>query len=242
MPPDRRPIPGRTLAISRRITKLFVHSRITANSISLIGLVFGIAAGVLLGTSSTGGRWFFVLAALCIFLRLLCNMFDGMVAIEGGKQSRVGAIYNELPDRLSDAATLIGAGYALAHASSEPILGSTLGETFGPTLGYIAALLAVLTAYIRTLGKAEGAGNDFCGPMAKPHRMWTLIIACVISAVVPGSWLAQACATFASFLPQDIQPQSVPLLLALAIIIVGSSVTCVRRTLRIARRLREMPP
>ena len=55
-----------------------------------------------------------------IQLRLAANMFDGMVAIETGKASPTGAIYNEIPDRVSDAAMFLGAGYA---AGGQPPLG-----------------------------------------------------------------------------------------------------------------------
>lgn len=228
MTPDRRPIPGRSLGVSVSCTKTLVRIGVSANFVSMVGLFFGVLAGVLLASThpslqfALSSRVLVLLAALCVFLRLLCNMLDGMVALASGKQSAIGAIYNELPDRISDAATIIGAGYAAAHGGGEP------------ALGFVAALLAILTAYIRAMGKAEGAGNDFCGPMAKPHRMWTLIIACIVSAIVPGPWVANA-----SFMPPGVQLSA--LSIALAIIIVGSAITCIRRTLRIAHRLREMP-
>src|SRR5438105_2817615 len=44
----------------------------------------------------------YLTAAGCIQLRLLCNLLDGMVAIEGGFRSRSGEVFNELPDRVSD--------------------------------------------------------------------------------------------------------------------------------------------
>ena len=54
----------------------------------------------------------FVLAAVCVQLRLLCNLLDGMVAIEGGKQSPTGMLYNEFPDRVADSLFLVALGYA----------------------------------------------------------------------------------------------------------------------------------
>ena len=32
----------------------------------------------------------------------------------------------------------------------------------------------MFVAYVRAMGKAAGGPNDFCGPMAKPHRMFAL--------------------------------------------------------------------
>lgn len=70
--------------------------------------------------------------------RLICNLLDGMVAVEGGLRSPVGAVFNDLPDRVSDSLILIGAGYGLAGFI-----------TYAPQLGWAAALMAVMTAYVR---------------------------------------------------------------------------------------------
>ncbi|MBU0858976.1 MAG: CDP-alcohol phosphatidyltransferase family protein, partial [Alphaproteobacteria bacterium] len=43
------------------------------------------------------------------------------------------------------------------------------------------ALLAVMTAYVRTLGRSLGAPADFQGPMAKPHRMMVVMVACLLT-------------------------------------------------------------
>jgi phosphatidylglycerophosphate synthase len=100
-------------------------------------------------------------------LRLLGTLLDGMVAIEGGKQSLVGALYNVLPDRGADSVLLVALGYAAGD----------------PWLGWLGALLAALTAYIRALGGALGLPQDFRGPMAKPHRMALMTAACLLAAV-----------------------------------------------------------
>jgi phosphatidylglycerophosphate synthase len=86
-----------------------------------------------------------VLAAVGVQLRLLANMFDGMVAIETGRTSAVGELYNEVPDRVSDTAVLVGAGYAAGGC---------------PVLGYVAALLAVFIAYVRAQGRVAGASQE----------------------------------------------------------------------------------
>lgn len=104
-------------------------------------------------------------AAFCQ-LRLLCNLFDGMVAVEGGKAEADGPFWNEFPDRVADIAIMAGIGYGLAM----------------PGLGWAAAGFCVLTAYVRELGRANGAPSDFSGPMAKQHRMALITGAGVISA------------------------------------------------------------
>ncbi|MBL0870860.1 MAG: hypothetical protein IBJ18_09825, partial [Phycisphaerales bacterium] len=58
-------------------------------------------------------------------------------------------------------------------------------------LGWIAALLAVLTAYVRAAVKVSGGAGmaqDFCGPMAKQHRMALVTGVLVFMAVTPVAW------------------------------------------------------
>ena len=153
------------------------------------------------------------MSALGAQLRLTANMLDGMVALASGRASRVGELYNHIPDRVSDAAVFIGAGYAWGG---------------NVALGYIATILAIFTAYVRAAGKIAGARNEFCGPMAKQHRMLVVTVACVYSAVVPRSW-------------QIFHFDNVTfgvMGLALFVIIVGCLITVGRRLNRIAQALR----
>ncbi len=148
------------------------------NAISLLSVVFAAAAsGALTFAAFVPGRLHLVLllalAAACVQLRLLCNLLDGMVAVEGGFRTKVGELYNEFPDRVADVLILTGAG-----AFAGPV---------GLWLGALAALLAVLTAYVRALGVAAGASQAFGGPMAKPHRMAVVTAACLAS--MPEPWL-----------------------------------------------------
>lgn len=145
-------------------------------------------------------------------MRLLCNLFDGMVAIEGGFKTKAGEIFNELPDRFSDAFIFIGAGYA------------TQEFAWAPELGWAAAVLAVITAYVRALGASMGAGQHFLGPMAKQQRMALMTAACVIAAVTP--WFSP----LAKIIPA-----------ALGIIAAGCLITIFRRCARIAREMESKP-
>ena len=141
-------------------------------------------------------------------LRLLCNLFDGMVAVEGGFKTKSGEIYNELPDRFADALILAGAGYSLPFS------------LWLQTLGWLAAALAVITAYVRAMGVAAGATQHFIGPMAKPQRMAVMTVTCVALAVLT------LCKV--SF---DLMQ------LSLGIICAGCLVTIARRVVRIVREL-----
>ncbi|MEL7182200.1 MAG: CDP-alcohol phosphatidyltransferase family protein [Pseudomonadota bacterium] len=108
-----------------------------------------------------------ILAALCVQGRLLCNLFDGMVAVEGGRSGPAGAFWNEVPDRPADVLILAGAGLACGAL----------------WLGLLAAAGAVMTAYLRALSVSLTFGEDFSGPFAKPQRMAAVTIGAVVSAL-----------------------------------------------------------
>jgi phosphatidylglycerophosphate synthase len=183
---DRRPIAARNLPIFHRLAEYLARRGVSANGISVGGAICGIAAGAALtATRWTDGfylRALWVGAALMVQLRLQANLLDGMVAIASGKASAYGELFNEVPDRISDPATLIGFGYAVGASS---------------VLGWLAALLAVLTAYVRVLGKSAGAGTDFSGPMAKQQRMFVVTLTCLFCAATPIRWQGWRPATVA---------------------------------------------
>lgn len=161
--PERRPIATRSAGWAKWLAARLAVSSVTPNQISLFSIVFAAAGG---GLIVAGGSLAWVAAALCVQGRLVCNLLDGMVAIEGGKASKAGALYNEFPDRIADTLLLVPMGYAAGL----------------PWLGWAAALFAALTAYVRTFGGALGLPQDFGGVMAKQRRMAALTIGLAVQA------------------------------------------------------------
>src|SRR6516225_771327 len=95
---ERRPIGARHWRISIAAAKLLVRLGISPNLISVAGMLCGIAGGTALAGTIAATSWsaaLWILAGLCVFLRLLANMLDGMVAIEGRMASRLGELFNE---------------------------------------------------------------------------------------------------------------------------------------------------
>lgn len=170
---DRRPLASRDTGWARGIARRLSASGITPNQISMASMAMAAVAGAafwLAGSAVSGPRTALLLAAaLFCQLRLLCNLFDGMVAIEGGKQEADGPFWNEFPDRVADILILTGIGYGIGL----------------PALGWAAAAFAVLTAYTRELGRNCGLPADFSGPMAKQHRMATITAAALLSLLEP---------------------------------------------------------
>jgi phosphatidylglycerophosphate synthase len=211
---ERRPLASRNWRFSILLAGWLARRGATPNAISLLGMGAGISAGLAFWFTSRGviAPPFWLLGAALVQLRLLCNLIDGMVAVEAGKGSPVGELYNEVPDRVSDAATLIGLGYAAGG---------------WPVLGFLAAILAVFVAYVRAAVKVAGAPQDYSGPMAKPHRMFVVTVTALLCALVPMArqkeWLGQEWG-----LPA----------FALGLIAVGCVFTAIRRLLRAARFLK----
>lgn len=172
---DRRPIASRGSGWARALTKWLAARDISPNQISIASMVAAGLAGLCFYFGAMaggfGGALLLLAAALFCQIRLICNLMDGLVAVEAQKGTPDGAYWNEAPDRVSDVLIFVGLGYGLGLTG----------------LGWAAAVLAVSTAYVRELGHNISGENDFCGPMAKPQRMAMLTGAAVVAAIVP-SW------------------------------------------------------
>lgn len=169
---DRRPIAARSWGLSQTLTAWLARRGTAPDAISFWGMVAGMLAGLAFAATAWWpefSRALFLLGAALVPLRLLANMLDGMVAVARGVASAKGALWNEVPDRISDTAVLLGLGVAA-------------GDT---ALGLGAALAAMATAYVRTTARAAGAPSDFRGPMAKQQRMAVAILAALFCAALP---------------------------------------------------------
>ena len=134
-----------------------------------------------------------------------------MLAVEGGLKSVTGELYNEIPDRIADALILAPLGYAV-------------GTSWGIALGWAAAAGAVMTAYIRALGASLTGKHDFCGPMAKPHRMFAVTVGCLGMMIL------------------DLMQVILPLMVwTISIINAGIAITIWRRVRHLAKVLHQTP-
>ena len=113
----RRVLATREAAWAKALARWLGRAGVRPNSVSLAGVVFAFSgcAGFVVVPDLVGGAraLTLVLTAAAIQLRLLCNLLDGMLAVEEGFKSKTGEIYNDLPDRVADVLILVGAGYSL---------------------------------------------------------------------------------------------------------------------------------
>jgi len=202
---QRRPIKLRSTKWSADAAAALVAFQFTPNQVSVASSVFATAGAALLiqsrfQTSPSIIVAEYLLSAVCIQLRLLCNLLDGMMAVEYGKATRSGELFNEIPDRISDFVLLAAAGFAAG-----------CGE-LGLSLGWAAAGLAICTAYLRAFAARFTKAQDFSGPMAKQQRMFALTVACLAAAI-----------QFAY------NGQNSILTAALVVIVSGTALTCLNR-------------
>ncbi|TLD71392.1 CDP-alcohol phosphatidyltransferase family protein [Phragmitibacter flavus] len=245
----RRELKTRQAGWAKKLAAFLVKTPITPNIISVISILFAVLGAICFIMIPTapcqwGGTLLWFGAATCIQLRLLCNLLDGMVAIEGGKKSPTGGLYNEVPDRIADILFLAAAGYTasnhLLHFDiAKPIaeggccnfaLIGTLSQhvLYGIPLGWLVVALAVTAPYIRVLGGTLTGTQSFIGPMAKQHRMFLLTVACFLS--IAELWLWN---------PGN-HGHSV-MWFTLLFMAIGTLWTCIRRLNLIARQLNQNP-
>lgn len=201
---NRRPLKTRSARWAQYLAATLSRTAITPNQISMLSVGFAAAGSTVLMLAAA--PWALLVCAVCIQLRLACNLLDGMVALEGGKRSTTGDLYNEIPDRAADSLFIVAAGYQAGL----------------PELGWCGALLAAMTAYIRVLGGSLGLPQDFRGPMAKPHRMAVLTLACLGGAA-----------------ELSIYATDYSLKAATIVVALGSLVTCGTRIRAMAQALRS---
>jgi|SRR5687768_10520635 len=211
----RRILATRNRGWARALAGVLARSGVRPNAVSLTGVLFAASAAGFLYVAANPApgaeglsvaSW--LCAAACVQLRLLCNLLDGMLAVEQGLKSKTGELYNDLPDRVADVLILTAAGYSTSAA-------------FGPILGWTASVLALFTAYVRVLAGSLGLTQHFIGPMAKQHRMFTLTLASLGAAT-----------EVVLELPPRVMTAS------LVLIVLGSAITTARRASRVAAEAR----
>src|SRR5215472_36141 len=93
---DRRPVATRNRKWAQSATTWLASRNVSSNAISIAGMCACIVSSLAQALSS-------VIAAFRVQLRLTANMLDEMVALASARDSKIGELYNEVPDRVSDA-------------------------------------------------------------------------------------------------------------------------------------------
>jgi phosphatidylglycerophosphate synthase len=174
-PAARRPLRSRRTRWAAALSRALLRLGLSPNQVSVLSAVFAAAAAsaILLAArdvASAAWAWW-IAAAAAIQLRLVCNLMDGLMAVEGGRRTPDGDLYNEFPDRIADVLVLAA-------------LGMVSDSRSGELLGWACACGALATACVRMHGAGLLGRHDFSGPMAKPQRMALATAACLAMAAL----------------------------------------------------------
>ncbi len=168
----RRPLKTRSSRWAAGLSRALLAMGLRPNFISVMSVVFSAVAATsffILPSTYLPTPLLWIVAAAGVQLRLLCNLMDGMLAVEGGLKTPNGDLYNEFPDRISDVLILASLGFAG-------------GDEWSRTLGWMCACGALTTACVRMHGATLLGSHDFRGPMAKPQRMALVTFTCLLMA------------------------------------------------------------
>lgn len=211
----RREVATRKVTLFHKLASVLVRWGLKPNHISIMSAGFGVLGGAAfffaVGSESNLRIALLAVAILFIQLRLICNLIDGLMAVECGLKTASGELFNDVPDRVSDIAFIVGAGvFALSYS------------VWMIHVAWVAVVGAVLTAYARCLGAAMTGKHDFCGPMAKQHRMFLLTLG-----------------SLGGIVETLIEKPAFSMSVALALIAVGSFWTTARRLTRVYVQLEK---
>lgn len=155
------------------IARFLVKVGLTANGLTLAGLVCTFAAiWVVLAVDQR-------LGAVLLGLAAVTDAFDGAVARTRGTSSNLGAFYDSVADRISDAALL---GVAAWLVRDDPVVF---------TVALVALAGAQLTSYVRA--KAEALGwSATVGVLERAERVIIIILGFGFDVVPLALWVLAA--------------------------------------------------
>ena len=161
-------------ALLRPLSGALVRAGLSANDVTLGALLLSVAHGAWLALQPTSA-WPLLLLPATLFVRMVCNAIDGMMAKEHGQASAKGAVLNELSDVVADAALYLP--FALIPGLDVPLV----------VLVVVAGIVAEMTG---ALGPMLGAQRCYAGPLGKSDRAFAFGLLAVLLGLglAPGLW------------------------------------------------------
>ena len=157
-------------ALLRPAARGLLAAGVTPNAVTLAALLLSLAMGAALVLWPVSG-WVLAAVPVVLLARMALNALDGMMAREGGKESKLGLALNEVGDILADGALYLPFALALGV---HPLLAG----------GFVLSAAASEAAGL--CGVATGAGRRYDGPFGKSDRAAAIgALAIVAAAGVP---------------------------------------------------------
>ena len=137
---------------------------ISPNHITVFTIIFSIIIGYILFLGIQDRFWFLIVA-LGLLLRMMLNALDGMMAKQFNLQSKLGEILNEIGDVISDIAIYFPFIY-FESIKSEYVI--------------IFIFLSIINEFCGVLAKLISGTRRYDGPMGKSDRAFLVGVICII--------------------------------------------------------------
>jgi CDP-diacylglycerol---glycerol-3-phosphate 3-phosphatidyltransferase len=158
--------------VTEPMGRALARTGLTANSLTVIGLVGSVGAGVLVGAGQER------LGGLVTLLAGIPDLLDGAVAKARGSSGPRGAFLDSVVDRLSDVAVLLGVVWLAAGQDR-------------PRLAVLAALvmaLALVISYVKARAQSLGFSCEV-GIAERPERVLLLGGFLLLGLIEIGLWV-----------------------------------------------------
>lgn len=162
----------------RPLCKMLAQAGVSANQVTIAAAVLSVLVGLLFALFPTS-RWAALLIPVVLFVRMVLNAIDGMLAREHDMKSDLGGVLNELGDVISDAALYLP--FALVPG-------------FSAGLVVTAVVLSMLTEMAGVVAVQIGASRRYDGPMGKSDRAFVFGLLALLLGIglSPQWWWADA--------------------------------------------------
>lgn len=148
----------------RPLAGWLAQSGVTANAVTLAALLLCLAQGVWVALQP-GAPLPLLLLPVTLFVRMVLNAVDGLMAKEHGQATPRGAVFNELADVISDASLYLP--FALIAGVNAPLV-------------VLVVLAGVIAEMAGALGPLAGASRRYDGPLGKSDRALTFGLLAVL--------------------------------------------------------------
>jgi phosphatidylglycerophosphate synthase len=161
---------SKSLAVTEPLAALAERAGATPNMISLLSMIFALAAGALYYLSASEVSLLY-LAALMVLLNAVFDAVDGALARRTGQAEPKGDFLDHVIDRYADMAILVGI-----------VLAGYVSEAWG----IFAVMGVLLTSYLGTQAQALRLGRLYGGIMGRADRLTLILAATIANAASPG--------------------------------------------------------
>ncbi|MSO40781.1 MAG: CDP-alcohol phosphatidyltransferase family protein [Solirubrobacterales bacterium] len=141
-----------------------IESRLTPNSISMVGLVLNLAAAALVWQE------YFLLGGIAFIVGSVMDTLDGRYARASGKGTLFGAFLDSTLDRLEEGVVLTAVAFTFADS----------GDSFAAAMCVVVVLGSLMVSYTRARAEALGVECKV-GVATRPVRVVLLSIGLVFA-------------------------------------------------------------